>query len=308
MKILITGGSGMLGKAFQANGCEAIYLSSRECDLRNLEEACTVISKHRPTHVIHLAGKVGGIKANSDSPGNFYFDNILINTNTLEACRRAGVKKVLSMLSTCIFPDAIKYPLTEKQVHSGPPHPSNFAYAHVKRMLDVQSRAYRKEYGCNYITAVPNNLFGEYDNFDLNDSHVIPAIIRKMHEAQINEADIVLWGDGSPLREFTYSRDLARELLFVLKNYNGEGPINVGNSREVSIRQAAEKIAEVMDYRGKINWDIKMPAGQFKKPSDKSKMRAMGWTQDEYVSFDSAIRNTCEWFLDNYPHNIRGVE
>ena len=296
----------MLGRAFQAIGHEAIYLSSRECDLRNLEEACAVISKHRPDRVIHLAGKVGGIKANSDSPGSFYFDNILINTNTLEACKRAGVKKVLSMLSTCIFPDAIKYPLTEEQVHSGPPHPSNFAYAHVKRMLDVQSRAYRKEYGCNFITAVPNNLFGEYDNFDLNNSHVLPAIIRKMHEAKINKTDVVLWGDGSPLREFTYSKDLARELLFVLENYNEEGPINVGNSREVSIKDAAEKIAEVMGYKGRINWDVEMPAGQFKKPSDKSKMNALGWAQDEYVSFDLAIKNTCEWFLENYP-NVRGI-
>ena len=191
-------------------------------------------------------------------------------------------------------------------MHSGPPHPSNFAYAHVKRMLDVQSRAYRQQYGCNFITAVPNNLYGEYDNFDLEQSHVIPAIIRKVHEAKLYNKEIVLWGDGSPLREFTYSKDLARVLLFLLKNYDDSTPINIGCSNETSIKNAAEAIASKLGYEGRINWDATKPAGQFKKPSDKSKMISLGWTEDQYTSFEQGIEKTCEWFLKQYPE-VRGV-
>lgn len=297
----------MVGHALQNVGCEAIYLSSQQCDLRNLEEACAIIADYRPTRVVHLAGKVGGVKANSDYLGEFFLDNILINTNTLEACRRHNVKKVLSMLSTCIFPNNVVYPITEEQLQNGEPHSSNFAYAYAKRMLDVQSRAYRKQYGCNYITVVPNNLFGEYDNFDLDNSHVLPAIIRKVYEAKINNTDVVLWGDGSPLREFTYSKDLAQAIVFLMEEYDGEHPINFGNSEEISIKYAAEKIVEILGYEGNITWDTSMPAGQFKKPSDKTKINAMGWTQDRYTPFDSAIKNTCEWFLENYP-NVRGVK
>lgn len=306
MKLLITGGSGMIGRALKDIECEAVYLASKDCDLKNLEQTCDIIAKHKPTHVLHLAAKVGGVQANSDYLGDFYFDNILINTNTLEACKRNNVSKVLSMLSTCIFPDTTKYPLTEEQMHSGPPHPSNFAYAHVKRMLDVQSRAYRQQYGCNFITAVPNNLYGEYDNFDLEQSHVIPAIIRKVHEAKLYNKEIVLWGDGSPLREFTYSKDLARVLLFVLEKYDDSTPINIGCSNETSIKNAAEAIANKLGYEGKINWDTTKPAGQFKKPSDKSKMISLGWTEEQYTSFDEGIEKTCEWFLKEYP-NVRGV-
>jgi GDP-L-fucose synthase len=307
MKLLITGGSGMIGRALKNIGTDAIFLSSKDCDLKNLEQACDIIADYKPTHVLHLAAKVGGVQANSDYLGDFYFDNILINTNTLEACKRNNVSKVLSMLSTCIFPDTTKYPLTEEQMHSGPPHPSNFAYAHVKRMLDVQSRAYRQQYGCNFITAVPNNLYGEYDNFDLEQSHVIPAIIRKVHEAKMHNKEITLWGDGSPLREFTYSADLARVLLFLLEKYNEDTPINIGSSNEISIKMAAEIIASKLDYKNKINWDTSKPAGQFKKPSDKSKMISLGWTQNEYTSFEDGIEKTCDWFLKQYPE-VRGVK
>ena len=305
MKLLVTGGTGMIGAALQSIECEAEYLSSKDCDLRDLGNACDIVSDYKPTHVIHLAARVGGVQANSDYLGDFYFDNILINTNTLEACKRNNVKKALSMLSTCIFPDATKYPLTEEQMHSGPPHPSNFAYAHVKRMLDVQSRAYRKQYGCNYITAIPNNLYGEHDNYHLENSHVIPAITRKMYEAKLRNTDVILWGDGSPLREFTYSRDLAEVLLFLLDKYDGEHPINIGSSEEVSIKSAAEVIAKVMHFEGEIIWDVTKPAGQFKKPSDKSRVESIGWSQERYINFVDGIKNTCKWFVENYPE-IRG--
>ena len=163
---------------------------------------------------------MGGLKANLNNLGSFYYENIIINSNVLEASRKFNVKKVVSLLSTCVYPDKITYPLTEEQIHNGKPHDSNYGYAYAKRMLDVQSQAYRDQYGCNFITAIPNNLFGENDNFDLENSHLIPAIIRKVHEAKMNNSDIILWGDGSPLREFTYSKDLAKIILFLLNNYD----------------------------------------------------------------------------------------
>ena len=305
--VLITGGTGLAGKAFREFLPEALYLSSKDCDLRNLEETCDIINEYKPEKVIHLAARVGGVKANSSFLGEFYFDNVLINTNTLEACRQNGVEKVLSLLSTCIFPDKVTYPITEKQLQNGEPHSSNFAYAYAKRMLDVQSRAYRKQYGCNYITAVPNNLYGEGDNYHLEDSHVIPAITRKIYEAKLHGGDVTLWGDGSPLREFTYSKDLAKVLLFLLDEYDGEHPINIGSSEEISIKFVAETIAKEMHFQGEIIWDITKPAGQFRKPSDKSRAESLGWTQDKYVDFVDGISATCEWFVENYPR-IRGVE
>jgi len=220
MTVLVTGGTGLVGHALQKVLPNAVYLSSKDYDLRNYDECLSMIRKYMPEHVFHLAAKVGGVKANSDFAAEFYYDNILINTNVLNASYNNNVEKVVSLLSTCVYPNKVNYPLTEDQIHNGEPHQSNFAYAYAKRMLDVQSRSYRKQYGCNFITAVPNNLFGENDNFDLENSHVIPAIIRKIHEANVNNKNVVLWGDGSPTREFTYSLDLANILLFILEKYD----------------------------------------------------------------------------------------
>ena len=260
-----------------------------------------------PQAVIQLAAKVGGIKANMENQGDFYTVNSLINTNVLKAAKDFRVQKVLSLLSTCIYPDDVCYPLTEDQIHKGPPHDSNYAYAHAKRMLDIQSRAYRDQCGCNFITAVPNNLFGENDNFDLENSHVLPAIIRKIHEAKIKREDIILWGDGTPLREFTYSQDLAEILLLLIDKYDDESPINVGNTKEVSIKEAAETICDIMNFKGNIIWDTSKPKGQHRKPSDNSKLINLGWKQKDYTDFKKALTKTCKWVILNYP-NIRGIK
>lgn len=305
-KVLVTGGTGMIGSALQSLLKSARYVSSSECDLRDATATNRLFEESRPEFVIHLAAKVGGVKANTDYIGDFFLDNILINTNVIEASRRCGVKKVISILSTCVYPDEVVYPLTEDQVHAGRPHSSNFGYAHAKRMLDVQSRAYRQQHGCNFITAIPNNLFGSYDNFHLENSHVIPAIIRKMHEANLNGEDIVLWGDGSPLREFTYSNDLANILLFLLENYDAPEPINVGNTQEISIKDVAEMIAEISDFKGKIIWDTSKPMGQYRKPSDNSKLIKLGWKQEYYTDLRKSLTETYKWVILNYP-NIRGM-
>lgn len=308
MKILITGGSGMVGSAFKnlQTKHDLILVGSREYDLTSWKDSLHMVERNKPDAIIHLAAKVGGIKANMENQGDFYTINSLINTNVLKAAKDLKVEKVVSLLSTCIYPDKVEYPLTEDQIHNGPPHSSNYAYAHAKRMLDIQSRAYRDQYGCNFITAVPNNLFGENDNFDLENSHVIPAIIRKVHEANLRNENIVLWGDGTPLREFTYSRDLAEILLFLTEHYNHSSPINIGNTHEISIKEVAETICEILNFSGRIVWDSTKPKGQLRKPSDNSKLIELGWRQENYTDFKKALTETCKWVIINYP-NIRGV-
>jgi len=303
--ILVTGGHGMVGTALQEVAPAAYFTSTVEYDLRSPRDTDALFNKCRPDNVIHLAARVGGIKANMEKMGEFYHDNIMMNTNVLEACRKYKVGKVVSVLSTCIYPDKASYPLSESQIHAGPPHESNFAYAYAKRMLDIQSRAYRKQYGCNYITAVPNNLFGEADNYDLNNSHVIPAIIHKMYDAKQAGTDVELWGDGTPLREFTYSKDAARALLLLLEGYNDAAPINIGNPSEVSIAYIADSVAQIIGFYGKIRWRDDMPIGQHRKPSNSSKFQQL--FNMKYTNIDISLRNACEWFIMNYP-NVRGVK
>ena len=306
--ILITGGTGMLGQAFENvhEGHEIIKVGTSKWDLTRYDDALDMFETIRPNACIHLAARVGGVKANTDNMADFCTDNLSINTNVLRAANQMDVTKVLSLLSTCIYPDNASYPLTEDQIHAGPPHISNFGYAYAKRMLDVQSRAYRQQYGNNFITAVPNNLFGPNDNYDLNNSHVIPAIMRKMHEAKINKKNVVLWGDGTPLREFTYSKDLADILLFLLERYDEPDPINIGNTKEYSIKEVAETIAAIVGFAGEIIWDTSKPSGQHRKPSDGSKLIELGWDQKSYKDLKKSLTETYKWVILNYP-NLRGV-
>ena len=304
MSILITGGSGMLGSAFEDENI--IKTNSREFNLTNFTETLNMFRKHKPTHVIHLAARVGGIKANTDNIADFYRDNILINTNVLEAARIYKTQKVLSLMSTCAYPANIDLPLKEASLHDGDPHPSNFGYAYAKRALDIQSRAYRQQYGCNFITAIPNNLFGEYDNFDLENSHVIPAMIRKIYEAKKDNKSVVLWGDGSPLREFTYAKDMAKALMFILDKYDKPEPINVGNAEEHSIKHVAQAISGILEFEGEVIWDTSKPNGQLRKPSCSEKMGELGWGREKYTNLTTTLEHTCSWFVKKYP-NVRGM-
>jgi len=299
-KVLVTGGTGMLGKALQKQFPSAIYASTKDADLRNKTQAEKLFKFHKPEVVIHLAGRVGGIKANMDNLGEFFYENIMINSNVLECCRKYQVQKALSVLSTCVYPDDATYPLTEEQIHSGQPHHSNYGYAYAKRMLDVQSRSYREQFGCNFITIIPNNLFGIHDNFDLENSHVIPAMIRKFYEAKRDNKSVVLWGDGTPLREFTYAGDMARIILFLLKNYDNPYPINVGSTEEHSIKTVANIISNIYNFKGDIIWDTSGPPGQFRKPSSNKNLIDLGWTQEEYTDFSKSLQLVCEWFEENY--------
>lgn len=313
-KILITGGSGLVGYALKWGGAygnslpNAIYVSSKDFDLRDTHQTAQMFEKYHPEYVIHLAAKVGGVKANSLYPADFYHDNIMINTNVLNAAKNFKVKKLISLLSTCVYPNDISYPIKAEDIHCGPPHPSNSAYAYTKRMLEVQSRAYRKQYNCDFMTVVLNNLFGENDNFHYENSHVIPAMIRKIYEAQQNNERAVLWGDGSPLREFTYSGDLAEILLFVFEHYNSPIPLNIGRGIEHELKEVAKLICELLDYDfEKIKWDPSQPKGQHRKPSDNSPLLDLGWQEESYTDFKVALTRTCNWFVRSYPH-VRGYD
>ena len=306
-RILVTGGSGMIGSALKNEIPNAIFVSSSDFDLRDSKQCSEMFKIHRPEYVIHLAARVGGVKANYKYLGEFYHDNILINTNVLKCASKLKVKKLLSMLSTCVYPAATEYPLIEENIHQGEPHWTNFAYAYAKRMLDVQSRAYRKQHNCNFITAIPNNMYGINDNFHLEDSHVIPAMIRKIHEAKINNSTVELWGDGSPIREFTYSQDIAKIILFLLENYNGEKPINIGNVQSISIKELALTIKEIVGLSSEIKWDTTKLSGQYKKPSSNKKLLDLGFSHKDYTPIDVGLRETYRWFKDVYP-KVRGYK
>jgi GDP-L-fucose synthase len=321
---LITGGSGLLGnslvKELDNNNIKYSAPTSSELNLLDKYSIKNYLQNYEVIDglgiyskficAFHIAAKVGGVKANSEALGTFYHDNIMMNTNFLQACREHNISKVVSVLSTCVYPDApyVSYPLTEDQLHIGPPHDSNFGYAYAKRMLDVQTRAYRKQYGVNYVAVIPNNLFGEYDNFHLEDSHVIPALMRKIWEAKLNNKPTVeIWGDGSPLREFTYSGDIANILLKVAEEYNEEQPLNIGNTEEHSIASVAKKLVEYLEYDGKLFFNTDKPSGQFRKPSSNKKfLEKTKWRAEDYTPFDIALKKTCDWFKATYP-NVRGI-
>ena len=310
MKILVTGGKGLVGTALSdlKTDHDIVCVGKLDYDLMKKSDCNKMILDILPDCMIHLAARVGGIKGNTDRPADYFYDNIMINTNVLHAAHECNIKKVISILSTCIFPDDVNFPIKEEAVHNGEPHESNFAYAYAKRMLEVQSRAYRKQYGCNFVTVVPNNIFGENDNFHATESHVIPAMIRKFHDAVMNKKDEVkMWGNGKAMREFTYSKDIAKQLLFIVENYSEASPINLGNSTEISIADLALAIQKVSSFKGTVKWDTAMPTGQLRKPSDKSKMAALGWSTEEFCDFDRAIKQTYGWYEKNYPH-VRGVK
>jgi len=307
MRVLVTGGQGMVGRAMQATapgGVEAIYASTKDGDLR-YPSACRALLEHvKPTHVVHLAARVGGVWENTRYIGEFFHDNVAINLSVLEAARTSGVTKLVSLLSSCVYPDGIGLPLREADLHAGEPHASNFGYAYAKRMLEVQSRAYGQQYGAKFVCLIPNNLYGPHDNFDLESSHVIPAMIRKIHAAKSGGGAAVLWGDGSPMREFTFSNDLGDVLWWALREYDGP-PINVGTREEVSIRHAAETICRALDYDpSKLVWDRERPNGQHRKPTDTSRFAEL--YRRTLTGFDDGVGKTVAWYLRQFP-SVRGV-
>ena len=297
--VLVTGGSGMVGSAVK-NG---IKLSSKECDLRNWNDTIDYFERTKPKKVLHCAARVGGVGGNMKAKGEYYYDNIMMNTNVLEAARLVKVDKLVSFLSTCIFPDEVEYPLTEKKIHLGAPHTSNYGYAYSKRMLDVQTECYRDQYGVNYICVIPTNIYGPYDNFDLGCGHVVPMLIHKCYLAKRDNTDFTIWGSGKPLREFIYCDDVASLLEWSLDNYDEAEPIIFSTSEEISIKDLVDVIVEKFNFKGNVVWDKDKPDGQFRKPSDNSKL--LSYLPDvKFTPIEDGIEKTVNWFSENYK-NVR---
>ena len=308
MRILVTGGTGLVGSAFNniQTDHELILYGSQTYDLRREQDVDDMIYRTHPDAIIHLAAKVGGVKGNSDHMADFFYENMMINLNLLEWARIYKVPKVLSLLSTCVYPDNPLYPLTEDQIHAGEPHQSNYGYAYAKRMLEVHSRAIRRQYGLNYITAVPNNIYGPNDSFDLENGHVVPAILRKLWEAKINNSTPEFWGTGKPLREFTYSRDIARALLLLVENYDKPEPVNIGNPGEISIFNLVSKIADSLEIdQPDESWDTSKPEGQLRKPSCNKRFINL-FPDFKYTDIETGLKETVNWFKKEYP-NVRGI-
>jgi GDP-L-fucose synthase len=300
-KTVVTGANGLVGSAIrQLNLPNTSYLTHEDVDLTDFSNTKKWFEEKLPENVIHLAAVVGGIGSNLIHSGEYFRKNILINTNVLESARLAGSKKLISYMSTCVFPDKCSYPLTEGDLHNGPPHPSNFGYAYAKRMLEVQSTAYRKEWGCNYVVLIPTNIYGPNDNFSLTDGHVLPALIHRTYLAKLNSTELSIWGSGNPLREFIYSDDIAKLTLWALDNYNEDSPINLSSGIEVSIREIAELVAKKIKFKGRLVFDSTKPDGQYRKPSNINKLK--NYLPDyQWTPLEEGIEKTIDWFMRNYP-------
>ena len=293
-KVLVTGGKGLVGSVLTAD-----IKIGREFDLTRTNEVETMFHTYNPTHVIHCAGKVGGLGGNMNHKGEYFYDNIMMNTNIIEQSRKSGVQKLVAFLSTCVFPDNVEYPLTEDKIHLGPPHFSNNAYAYAKRMADVQIRAYREQYGLDYTSVIPTNIYGPNDNFSLVHGHVMPMLIHKMYNAMKSGEPFVVWGTGTPLREFIYSKDVAKLTEWVLENYDESEPIILSTSHEISIRDLVDILVQEFNFKGKVVFDDTKPDGQFRKPSDNSKIKQY-LPNFEFTPIETGIRETVKWFIDNY--------
>ena len=300
-RILVTGGNGLVGRSF--NGSEFIKISTKEGDLKDRDIAKEIIEKHKPDGIIHCAAKVGGIMGNTNYPGDFYHDNIMMNTNVIEEARKNGVKKLVFFSSTCVFPDKVEYPLSPEKIHLGPPHSSNYAYAYAKRMGQVQIQAYREQYGVNYFTVIPCNIYGPGDNYNLDNGHVIPSLIHKMYLAKQNNTDFVVWGSGSPLREFIFSEDVAELTMMLYEKYDGVDPVILSTSEEISIKNVVLMIAEIFEFKGKVIFDSDKPDGQLRKPSDNSVIKSM-FPDYKFTPIETGLRKSITWFIENY-ENIR---
>lgn len=298
MTKIITGGTGLIGSAFN----DGVKLSSKR-DLRDYDKAKFAIAMYKPDVVIHCAAKVGGVGANMEFPADFFMDNIRMNTNVIQACHELKIPKLVSFLSTCVFPDKVEYPLDETKIELGPPHQSNYAYAYAKRMADVQIRAFNKQYGTKFFSVIPCNVYGPNDNFSLEVGHVIPMLIHKCYLAKKNRKTFEVWGDGTPLREFVYSKDVANIVDLLIQKYEGTDPVIISNPTEYSIKQVVDLIVEYMGFKGKVKWLTDKPNGQRRKPSSNAKLLSIIGDY-EFTTLEKGLKESIEWFILNYP-NVR---
>eukprot|EP00092_Neocalanus_flemingeri_P079318 GFUD01098801.1.p1 GENE.GFUD01098801.1~~GFUD01098801.1.p1 ORF type:complete len:327 (+),score=96.44 GFUD01098801.1:27-983(+) len=306
--ILVTGGSGLVGKGMETiiksdkrEDEDWIFLSSKDANLLSKEDTFAVFEKYKPTHVIHLAALVGGLYAHLGNNCDYFRSNVKMDDNILEACHQNKVKKLVSCLSTCIFPDKTSYPIDETMLHNGPPHPSNAAFAYAKRMMDLQNRKYNEEHGCMFTSVVPCNVFGPHDNFDPLHAHVMGALINRAYQAKENGTTFEIWGTGAALRQFIYNLDLAKLFIWVLREYTEVDPIILSPNAEdeVSIKDVAMMILEAFDFKGEVQFLTDKSDGQLKKTASNAKLRTY-LPQFQFTSTRQAIKETVQWYIDNY--------
>lgn len=304
-KIYVAGHRGLVGSAIvrrlKGDGYQNLILkTSKELDLRRQQDVENFFKKEKPEYVFISAAKVGGILANNTFPAEFIYDNLMIEANTIHSSFLNDVKKLLFLGSSCIYPKYAPQPIQEESLLTDSLEPTNEAYALAKISGIGLCKFYRRQYGCDFISAMPTNLYGPYDNFNLNSSHVIPALIRKVHEAKAEQKDVVvIWGTGKPMREFLYVDDLADACVFLMNKYSGESHINVGTGKEIQIIRLAEMIAEVIGFKGEVALDQSKPDGTPRKLLDVHKINELGWAAS--TDLRVGLERTYRWYLENQP-------
>ncbi|WP_409295944.1 GDP-L-fucose synthase [Peribacillus sp. SCS-26] len=302
-KIYIAGHRGLVGSAIvrgliRQGYTNLVYRTSSELDLRDKSQVERFFAEEQPEYVFLAAAKVGGIVANNEYPADFIRDNLLIQTNVIDAAYRNGAEKLLFLGSTCIYPKMAPQPLKEEYLLTGTLEPTNEPYAIAKIAGIKMCESYNRQYGTKFISAMPTNLYGENDNFDLKTSHVLPALIRKFHEAKENESPYVeVWGTGTPKREFLYSDDLADGCIFLMNNYVGNEIVNIGVGEDLAISEVAMKIKEVVEFEGDLIFDTTKPDGTPRKLVDTTKINSLGWKAQ--TSLEDGLKKAYQWFLDN---------
>jgi len=301
-KIFVAGHRGMVGAALTRRlgdeNCEILTANRQTLDLRDQQGVREYLADNNPDAVILAAAKVGGILANDTYPAEFLYDNLVMETNVIEGAFRAGVDKLLFLGSSCIYPKHAPQPIKEDALLTGPLEPTNEWYAIAKIAGLKMCEAYRKQYGVDYISGMPTNLYGPGDNFDLELSHVIPALMRKAHEAKCaGEKGLTVWGSGAPMREFLHVDDCADALIFLLKNYSSAGHVNIGCGEDVTIAELAKTIMTVVGLEGELAFDVSKPDGTPRKLMSNEKIAGLGWRPS--IDLESGLRSTYQWFLDN---------
>jgi GDP-L-fucose synthase len=299
-RVWVAGHRGMVGSAIvrrlASEGCEVLTVSRSEVDLKNQAEVSAWVEKTRPDAVFLAAAKVGGILANDSFPADFLYDNLMIEANIIEASHRVGLEKLLFLGSSCIYPKFAAQPITEDALLTGPLEPTNEWYAIAKIAGIKLAQAYRKQHGADFISAMPTNLYGPGDNFDLNSSHVMPAIIRKAHEAKLRGDKIVVWGTGTPRREFLHVDDCADACVHLMNVYSDATHVNVGPGDDVTILELTKIVCEVVGFTGDIVHDLTKPDGTPRKLMSADKLRELGWAPK--IGLEEGVRTTYKWFLE----------
>lgn len=310
-KIFVAGANGLVGssltKYLKNQGYRNLLTpSSKELDLTSEIQTSNFFRKHQPDYVFLCAAKVGGIKANSQFPAEFIRQNLTIQTNTIHQAKEYNVTKLLFLGSSCIYPKLCKQPIKEEYLLSSKLEPTNKPYAIAKIAGITMCQAYNKQYGCNFISAMPTNLYGPRDNFDLNNSHVLPALIRKFHNA-LPDKDVILWGTGKPKREFLHVNDLSSACLKLMLDYDDPELINIGFGSDISIKDLAELIQKIIGHKGQIKWDDSKPDGTPRKLLETSKINSLGWSPS--ISLEEGIKLTYDWYkLNGTPSRSSGLK